>query len=132
MRPAIIAFLMLLSGFAASPAYAQQSATASVRIEDFTAVRIVQDVLSQTRFTVTLVGRPGDAVSLAIPGSVSLQSDDGQLLRLSTITSQSTLAGGMILSGDTVSVNVAPALEVRGDAAPGTYKGLMMVVAQYN
>jgi hypothetical protein len=92
---------------------------------------------SQTS-NVTVVSPGGDAVSLAVPGSFDLTREGGQ----ETLTVLTTSDGGsatisglesLISSGDVLSVDVGGAINVSAaELAPGEYRGLLVVVAQYN
>jgi hypothetical protein len=129
-------FIAAVSAFcaasAAAPAAASSTANtgASVQIVSPDGISIIQDVLAQANVSLVIMGRPGDAVSLAVPSSIYLRSAEGGNLSVATRSPQ--YASSAILSENAVSVSIGASVE-DGSAAPaGIYGGTMLVLAQYN
>jgi hypothetical protein len=89
----------------------------------------------------TIFGRSGAAVSMAVPTSFRvIRSGGTEALTVITNTNvelgleSNQLLGGDVLSGGTMSVNVGGVLAVASSdrLVPGPYEGMMVVVVQYN
>lgn len=128
------ALLLVSSFFVISvPAQAQVRTVASVSIREPAGVSVIKDVIAQANIRVTIIGKIGDAVGVAVPGSVTATNVTGQSIQLTTSTSQLLYASGVILTEDTVSVDIGAAADGdASDAAPGNYDGVIVVIAQYN
>jgi len=87
---------------------------------------------------VTVLGAGGDAVSLAVPQTFSVVSpESGQSVTVVTTAQGQTAAisglQSLLSAGGTLSVDVGGAIQIRADQLqPGEYRGLLVVVAQYN
>ncbi|MBA3678441.1 MAG: DUF4402 domain-containing protein [Sphingosinicella sp.] len=145
--PRLKFFTKMLSALAlaasAGPVFAQSaSANGSASIVEPSGVVILQDVLTSSRTIVqnvltnvnaslVILGTSGDSVSVSVPSSVSLSSAAGDNLTVGTISQLST--NSLVLSDDTVSVNIGAIANGETAAAPpGTYGGVLVVLAQYN
>lgn len=138
-------------------AFAQASASASVgiTIEEPVGFNVVNDVFLPSvpalvgvqpqrvasNAALTIFGRTGDAVSMAVPASFRvIRSGGTEALTVITNTNvevgldSSVLLGGDVLAGNTLSVNVGGVLAVASSdrLLPGPYEGMMVVVVQYN
>lgn len=133
-RPTVA--ILLTAGLLAfsGPATAREVRTrGSVSIEQRAGVSVLQDIVTQTNITVTVIGTPGDAVGVAVPGSVNMTSVAGESLQLVTSSPQLMYASGVILTQDTVSVNIAAIIGPEAiQPEPGRYDGVLRVIAQYN
>ncbi|HWH21924.1 MAG TPA: hypothetical protein VNT25_01345 [Allosphingosinicella sp.] len=132
--PPVLLALLASLGISASPARAGQASTAgTATIEARVGASVLQDVMAQTNITVTIFGRPGDSVSLGVPGSLNVTNGAGQNLRLITTSSELAYASGVILSEDTVSVSIgAMADRQTPEGIQGSFGGVRVVLAQYN
>jgi hypothetical protein len=143
----------------ASGAAAQETSTAeasaTTTIEDSASIAVTGDVIFQdiilspqmsstsmltsssgSGTSVTLGG--GDAVSLAVPESFDLTSEDG----VETLTVQLMSNGdysaldhlrSVVINGDALSIDISGTIRVdKSQLQPGEYRGLLVVVAQYN
>jgi translation initiation factor 2 gamma subunit (eIF-2gamma) len=91
---------------------------------------------SDASANVTVLG--SDAVSLAVPETFELTRTGG----VETLTVQTSSSGdftaidplqGMLAPGEALSIDVGGTIRVSADQlAPGEYRGLLVVVAQYN
>ena len=125
-----LAALALLSS--AGPAVAQSATAGSnVTIVPSVGFEIVRDVLGDTNAALIILGSVGDALSISVPSSVFLSTAGGDDL---TIGAASQLSSdSLVLSEDTVSVNIGAIVNGETAAAPpGTYGGILVVLAQYN
>jgi len=100
-------------------------------------VTIAPSLDSTSNSQITVLGQGGDAVSLAVPGAVDLTNgDDGQTLTVVTNadgTYAVPIMQGTLSSQGVLSVNVGGTLQVAADKLqPGEYRGVLVVVAQYN
>lgn len=134
VRRVLISSLTLLGLVSLSvPVWASPIATAhaNATIQQSAGITVVRDVLTQTNLSVKITGSPGDAVTLAVPGSVNVSAVGGQSLSLTTTTQ--LMGAGLVLAEDAISVTIGALVngEVAG-APPGPYKGVMVVLAQYN
>lgn len=96
----------------------------------------IESVVNAASANVTVFG--ADAVSLAVPESLSVTRVDG----LETLTIQTTSGGdyvaldymqGLLTGDEAFSLDIGGAIHVRSeDLAPGEYRGLLVVVAQFN
>jgi hypothetical protein len=125
--PSLLAFTLLIP----AAAHAQISTQGSVRIEQRAGASVLQDVIIQSNIMLTVIGRPGDTVSVGVPGSVNVTSQDGRNMQLAT-TSDLVYSSGAILSEDTLSVSIGAVARPQAGSQPGVYDGLMVVLAQYN
>lgn len=100
-------------------------------------VTIAPTVDSTSNSQITVLGQGGDAVSLAVPDAISMTKADGQ----QTLTVVTNADGGYsipvmqgVLSADGIlSVNVGGTLQIASQQLqPGEYRGVLVVVAQYN
>lgn len=116
--------------FAATTPFAH--ATSKTEIRSRAGIAVVQDIIFQSSISFMLIGQPGDAVAVGVPGSVNVTNSRGDNLVLDT-TSQSLLfAGGTVLAQDTVSISVGAEYDGDAEASSGDYNGLLVVLAQYN
>lgn len=93
-------------------------------------------ITSDASANVTVLGN--DAVSLAVPESFELTRTGG----VETLTVRTSSSGdytaidplqGMLASGEALSIDVGGTIRVSANQlAPGEYRGLLVVVAQYN
>ena len=97
---------------------------------------VVQEMLLETGVTMSVQGSVGDTVSVGVPTTVQVVRTDSpetaETLVVTTNDTGSMLAGGTFVS-DMVNVSIAGV--VGGDlasATPGSYEGVMVVLAQYN
>lgn len=133
-RPTVSVLLAAgLLAFSGTASAREVRTSGSVAITQRAGVSVLQDVVTQTNITVTVIGTAGDAVGVAVPGSVNMTSVAGESLQLVTSSPQLMYASGVILTQDTVSVNIAAIIgpEVI-EPQPGRYDGVLRVIAQYN
>jgi len=100
-------------------------------------VTIAPSIDSTSNSQITVLGQGGDAVSLAVPGAIDMTNgDDGQTLTVVTNadgTYAVPIMQGTLSSQGVLSVNVGGTLQVAADQLqPGEYRGVLVVVAQYN
>jgi hypothetical protein len=131
-RLSIAAVSAFCAATAAVPAAASSTANtgASVQIVSPDGISIIQDVLAQANVSLIIMGRPGDAVSLAVPSSIYLKSAEGGNISIATRSPQ--YAGSAILSENAVSVGISAVVQDDSAAPAGIYGGTMLVLAQYN
>lgn len=109
------------------------SASGKTEIRSRAGIAVVQDLMFQSNISFIVIGQPGDAVAVGVPGSVNVTNSSGENLVLDTVSqSQILLAGGTVLAQDTVSISVGAEYEGEAEAASGDYNGLLVVLAQYN
>ncbi len=139
MRTAGSTFLPLLIVASAfmplAPAIAFTQTFGSAQISEPAGLSVIENLMAQTNITVTIVGTPGDAVSLGVPGSVNLTSAGSPDLLLKTSTDPAMVyANGVILSQDTVSVSIGAEVDTQANGRPnsGRYDGVLVVLGQYN
>jgi hypothetical protein len=159
MRRLTFATALIAVAALAPAAHAQASARAGVgiTIEEPVGFGVVSDVFLPALPTVgggaqvapvvrnaalTIFGRTGDAVSMAVPTQFRvIRSGGTEALTVITNTdvevgldSSQVLLGGEVLAGSTMSVNVGGVLAVASSdhLVPGPYEGMMVVVVQYN
>lgn len=131
----------LVLATSANPVFAQSAKTdSSVSIVEAAGVEIVQDILTNeivqdllTNVSASLIilGTAGDSISISVPSSVSLSNASGDGLTMGTVSQLSS--NSLVLSEDTVSVNIgAIANGETATAPPGIYGGVLVVLAQYN
>lgn len=125
--PALLASSLLVP----AGAQAQIQTQGSVMIEQRAGASVLQDVIIQSNIMLTVIGQPGDTVSVGVPSSVSVTNSDGLNMQLAT-TSDLVFSSGAILSQDTLSVSIGAVARPQVGAQPGVYDGLMVVLAQYN
>jgi hypothetical protein len=96
----------------------------------------VESVVSGSNASVTLTGT--DAVSLAVPDSFDLTREGGVetlkvlLMSNGNYTTLDRLQS-LLTDGDALSIDLSGAIRVDASRlAPGEYRGLLVVVAQYN
>jgi len=100
-------------------------------------VTVAPSIDSTSNSQITILGQGGDAVSLAVPGAIDMtKGDDGKTLTVVT-NSDGTYAvpviQGTLSAEGVLSVNVGGTLQVATDQLePGEYRGVLVVVAQYN
>ena len=100
-------------------------------------IMVVQEMLLETGVTMSVQGTAGDTVSVGVPTTVEVvrtgdTTDSAETLVVTTNDTGTMLAGGSFVS-DMVNVSIAGV--VGGDlasATPGSYEGVMVVLAQYN
>lgn len=100
-------------------------------------VTIAPTIDSTSNSQITVLGQGGDAVSLAVPGAIDMTNSDGeQSLTIVTNADGSysvPIMQGTLSSNGVLSVNVGGTLQVAADQLqPGEYRGVLVVVAQYN
>jgi hypothetical protein len=158
MRRLTFATALIAVAALAPAAHAQASARAGVgiTIEEPVGFGVVSDVFLPALPTMngaqvtpavrnaalTIFGRTGDAVSMAVPTQFRvIRSGGTEALTVITNTDvevgldgSQVLLGGEVLSGSTMSVNVGGVLAVASSdrLVPGPYEGMMVVVVQYN
>lgn len=158
MKRLILAAAAAVAAVAHGPAaLARQGASAAVgiTIEEPVGFGVVNDVFLPSvpavsgvqappvasNAALTIFGRTGDAVSMAVPASFRvIRSGGTEALTVITNTNvevgldSSVLLGGDVLAGNTMSVNVGGVLAVASSdrLLPGPYEGMMVVVVQYN
>jgi hypothetical protein len=131
MRAQLAIFGILAAAVSFEAAAAQSAkGAAGTQISEQAGITVVQDVLTNVNASVLVIGTPGDTVSMAVPASVSLSSPSGQSMNLGTATELSS--GNLLLSGDSVSVSIGALGDGQSGATPGSYDGVMVVLAQYN
>jgi len=151
---AALAFATLtMSGALAQTTSATTNASAHIESSagiELTGQVIFQDIVISPQITVgpsvftasdasanvTVLG--ANAVSLAVPESFELTRTGG----VETLTVQTSSSGdftaidplqGMLAPGEALSIDVGGTIRVSADQlAPGEYRGLLVVVAQYN
>jgi predicted small secreted protein len=110
----------------------QISTRGAVTIEQPASASVIQDVITQANITVTVVGTPASGVSVGVPAAVNTVSAAGQNIQLTTTTALA-FSSGLVLSQDAVSVSIGAIADPQAvTAAPGTYDGVIVVIAQYN
>ena len=159
---AYLRFLSLLTCAAvaaAAPAFAEGSAneaptTASAAISERAGIQttgqvIFQDIAvvpnvtiapsidSTSNSQITVLGSGGDAVSLAVPEAIDMTNTNGeQTLTVVTNADGSyavPIMQGTLSSDGMLSVDVGGTLQVAAEKLqPGEYRGVLVVVAQYN
>lgn len=149
---AAILALSLATGAAAQSSTA--AARGSIEVLNAIAVRssgevIFQDIeitphmplanVTSTGMTnLTILGSGGDAISLAVPQSINaISQETGQSVTIVTNTQGEYAAitnfQTLLSLGGILSVDVGGAIQISSsELAPGEYRGLLVVVAQYN
>lgn len=100
-------------------------------------VTIAPSIDSTSNSRITVLGQGGDAVSLAVPQAIDMTNADGEQ-SLTVVTNADgsyavPVLQGMLSSEGVLSVNVGGALQVAAQQLqPGEYRGVLVVVAQYN
>ena len=144
---------------AAAPAFAEGAAneaptTASAEISERAGIQTTGEVIfhdisvmpnvtiapsidSTSNSQITVLGSGGDAVSLAVPEAIDMTKSDGeQTLTVVTNADGSyavPILQGTLSSDGVLSVDVGGTLQVAADKLqPGEYRGVLVVVAQYN
>lgn len=100
-------------------------------------VSIAPSIDSTSNSQITVLGQGGDAVSLAVPQAIDMTKSGGeQTLTVVTNADGSyavPIMQGTLSSEGVLSVNVGGTLQVAaGQLQPGEYRGVLVVVAQYN
>lgn len=141
LRLPLAALLIVSCAFALeSPGLAQSGTrvrtTGNTMITEPAGIMVVQEMLLETGVTMSVQGSVGDTVSVGVPTTVQVvradDTDSAETLVVTTNDTGSMLAGGTFVS-DMVNVSIAGV--VGGDlasATPGSYEGVMVVLAQYN
>ena len=141
LRLPLAALLLVSCAFALeSPGLAQSGTrvrtTGNTMITEPAGIMVVQEMLLETGVTMSVQGSVGDTVSVGVPTTVQVvradDTDSAETLVVTTNDTGSMLAGGTFVS-DMVNVSIAGV--VGGDlasATPGSYEGVMVVLAQYN
>ena len=143
LRLPLAALLLVSCAFALeSPGLAQSGTrvrtTGNTMITEPAGIMVVQEMLLETGVTMSVQGSVGDTVSVGVPTTVevvradSAGSDSAETLVVTTNDTGAMLAGGTFVS-DMVNVSIAGV--IGGDlasATPGSYEGVMVVLAQYN
>lgn len=132
MSRSLTALAVLSAAGASAPAAAQSAfGSAGVNMVQPAGITVVQDVLTKVNAAMIVTGSPGDSVSLAVPSSVEVSSAVGQVMTVGTLTELS--ATNLVLGQDSISVSVGALVSGQSaGASPGTYGGVMVVLAQYN
>jgi hypothetical protein len=100
-------------------------------------VTVAPSVDSTSNSQITVLGQGGDAVSLAVPDAINMARTDGQQT-LTVVTNSDgsyavPLMQGVLSSDGVLSVNVGGTLQTASQQLqPGEYRGVLVVVAQYN
>jgi hypothetical protein len=141
-------FAVLASSLAAF-ALATVVTTASTTIQESAGIQVIQglDLATQvnSRFStglsasvakVTVTGGAGDAVSLAVSPTLDATRTGTQeklLVRTFGGSADSIVLGGPLRANGALSVDVGGRVALAGrSVSPGSYQGLLMVIAQYN
>jgi hypothetical protein len=100
-------------------------------------VTIAPSIDSTSNSQITVLGSGGDAVSLAVPEAIDMTNTDGeQTLTVVTNADGSysvPIMQGTLSSDGVLSVDVGGTLQVAAEKLqPGEYRGVLVVVAQYN
>lgn len=124
------------AGVSTSFATTTTAPTASSVIQSAaTAVSTQVPVASQATFMVA--GDAGQSISVTVPGSVDLTREGGvetaQLTTTNSLTDGPQFLGGSFSTGGTMSFSVGGQVVFASNSIePGTYNGVLAVVAQYN
>ena len=100
-------------------------------------VTVAPSVDSTSNSQITVLGQGGDAVSLAVPDAINMTNADGQQ-SLTVVTNSDgsysvPVMQGVLSSDGVLSVNVGGTLQTASQQLqPGEYRGVLVVVAQYN
>jgi len=100
-------------------------------------VSIAPSIDSTSNSQITVLGQGGDAVSLAVPQAIDMTNSNGEQ-SLTVVTNADgsyavPIMQGTLSSQGVLSVNVGGTLQVAADKLqPGEYRGILVVVAQYN
>lgn len=145
-----LALFVALGG--ASGAHASQSATVQsvgrAEIGESASIQVLQDLTfnallpptvaatasPSSAANIQLLGKPGDAVSVAVPSMFGITRTGGQeTLTVITTGLDRAVVGGSLRSNGALSVDVGGRVLFSGAILPaGAYRGLLVVVAQYN
>jgi len=148
---------LLLTSVAAQPAFAQASSeaptgastevterggiqtTGEVIFQDIAvipSVSVASSIDSTSNSQITVLGQGGDAVSLAVPDAINMTKSDGQTLTVVTNADGSyavPIMQGVLSPDGVLSVNVGGTLQIASQPLQaGQYRGVLVVVAQYN
>ena len=142
-------FAVLASSLAAF-ALATVVTTASTTIQESAGIQVIQglDLATQIHSSgfsalsnvsvakVTVTGGAGDAVSLAVSPTLDATRTGTQeklLVRTFGGSSDSIVLGGPLRANGALRVDVGGRVALAGrNLSPGSYQGLLMVIAQYN
>jgi hypothetical protein len=136
----------------ASGAHASQSATVQsvgrAEIGESASIQILQDLTfnallpptvaavasPSSAANIQLSGKPGDAVSVAVPSTFRMTRTGGEeTLTVITTGLDRMVLGGALRANGALSVDVGGRVVFSGEAVPaGAYRGLLVVMAQYN
>jgi hypothetical protein len=100
-------------------------------------VTVAPSIDSTSNSQITVLGQGGDAVSLAVPEAIDMTNASGEQ-SLTVVTNADgsyavPVLQGVLSSEGVLSVNVGGALQVAAEKLqPGEYRGVLVVVAQYN
>ena len=134
---------------AAAGASATARANGEVQISDSAGILVTQDLSFQTQLpssnlqsfassgsgNVMLTGGAGQTVSLAVPTSFDVTRAGGPESYVVTTfgVPGSSLLGGSLRENGALSVDVSGRVALAGKSTvPGAYRGLLVVIAQYN
>lgn len=100
-------------------------------------VTVAPSIDSTSNSQITVLGQGGDAVSLAVPDAINMTKTDGaQTLTVVTNSDGSyavPIMQGVLSADGILSVNVGGTLQIASQQLqPGQYRGVLVVVAQYN
>jgi hypothetical protein len=100
-------------------------------------VTIAPSIDSTSNSQITVLGQGGDAVSLGVPEAIDMTNASGEQTLTVVTNADGSYAVPMLqgtLSSDGVlSVNVGGTIQVAsGQLQPGEYRGVLVVVANYN
>jgi len=146
------ALALLAALGAASGAHASQSATVQsvgrAEIADSASIQILQDLTfnallpptiaavasPSSAANIQLSGKPGDVVSVAVPSRFGMTRTGGQeTLTVITTGLDRVVLGGALRANGALSVDVGGRVLFSGANTPaGAYRGLLVVMAQYN
>jgi len=149
---------LLLAAAGVQPAFAQASAqtpagagtnvteragiqtTGQVIFQDIAvtpSLTVAPTIDSTSNSQITVLGQGGDAVSLAVPDAINMTKTDGQQT-LTVVTNADgsyavPILPGVLSPDGVLSVNVGGTLQTASQPLqPGQYRGVLVVVAQYN
>jgi len=100
-------------------------------------VTVAPAIDSTSNSQITVLGQGGDAVSLAVPDAINMTNADGQQT-LTVVTNADgsyavPIMQGVLSTDGVLSVNVGGTLQTASQQLqPGEYRGVLVVVAQYN
>lgn len=146
----VLTLLVALGG--ASGAHASQSATVQsvgrAEIGESASIQVLQDLTfnallpptmavvasPSSAANIQLSGKPGEVVSVAVPSMFGMTRTGGQeTLTVVTTGLDRAVLGGALRANGALSVDVGGRVLFSGEILPaGAYRGLLVVMAQYN